>query len=167
MLGFISIGSIYLLAGIGISIYRRRHVNPAGGPVGVVATPSDLQGCHDELSDVTHGLEKHLESYHTLLEHYEKDKAQEWADEGARWRNEWSAVGRRCRFDELRGGKLSKELENMAEVHRLLGETEADYTRELRRFGSGLAPRLDRVRDQMTKIGERLNQAREKASESK
>lgn len=167
VLGFVSLGSLYLLAGVAVSIYRRRHVNPQGERVGTVATAADLQGCFDELGDVTRSLEKHLESFHTLLDHYDRATAQTWADEGARWRNEWRAVGMRCRFADLRGGNLAKEQENMAAVHAELVETETDYTRELRRFGSGLAPRLDRVRERLEEIGERLGTAREKESETR
>src|SRR5580765_6366506 len=67
VLGFVSLGSAYMLVSVGVSIYRRRNAVPLGAPVGSPASPADLEGCLEELSDVEKGLERHLESFHNLL----------------------------------------------------------------------------------------------------
>jgi hypothetical protein len=155
---FVSIGSAYLLVSVGVSIYRRRHAVPAGDPLGAVLTVSALRGCYDELEDVTEGLQKHLENFHHLLGDYDPEEAKRWADEGTVWRRQWDVLGRRCRFDQIRGTTYRKEFEEMAAVYDELGQTQQIYTSELKRFGSNQAPRLRRIRDRMQRIGARLNQ---------
>lgn len=103
------------------------------------------------------GLEKHLESFHTLLGHYDAAAAQRWAEGGREWRAAWSAVGQRCGFDQRSGGKLGKELESMAAAHTEMDDINSSYSRELERFGREQAPRLDRVRDRMSRIRARLH----------
>jgi hypothetical protein len=105
---------------------------------------------------VTEALQKHLEKFHLLLGGYDSDEAQRWGNEGAFWRNQWTALGQRCRFG---GGAVTprrKDLEEMIAVYQELAATERDYSRELLRFGRDQAPRLDRVRERVKLIGERL-----------
>lgn len=156
MLIFISAGSAWLLTSVGVSIYRRRHAVPAGAPVSAVVTGAETQGCYDELDDVTQGLHKHLENFHHLLAGYDPAEAQRWADEGAVWRRQWQVLGKRCQFGQIRGKTLRKELEEMAAIHDELGKTQQIYTNELLRFGKDQAPRLDRLRTRIEKIGERI-----------
>src|SRR5204862_6971428 len=80
VLGFVSLGSAYLLVSVGVSIYRRRNAVPLGEPVGAVTSASDLQGCLEELVAVEQALESHLENFHNLLAHYDADEAQRWAE---------------------------------------------------------------------------------------
>jgi hypothetical protein len=65
-------------------------------------------------------------------------------------------LGRRCRFDQIRGHRLRKELEEMAAVYEELGLTQQSYTNALVRFGKDQAPRLDRIRTRIQKIGDRM-----------
>ena len=167
ILGFISIGSIYLILSVSVTIYRRRHAVPSGEPLSAAVTLDDLDGCNDELADVTHGLDKHLEGFHSLLDHYDADAAQQWSDAGDLWRGQWRALGTRCRFGALHGGKLGPELEAMASVHAEIGETETIYAKDLRRFAQEQAPRLDRIRERIEKISERLDKARENNGDQK
>ena len=44
----------------------------------------------------------------------------------------------------------------MAAAHEELGQTHDLYTKAFKRFGVELAPRMDRIRERMKKIGERL-----------
>jgi hypothetical protein len=44
----------------------------------------------------------------------------------------------------------------MAVLHEELRETEASYTKAIQTFGKDLAPRLDRLRDRLDRIGARL-----------
>lgn len=158
ILTFVSLGSVYLLASVGVTIYRRQHAFFSGAPVGAVASAAEIESCHDELTDVTDGLEKHLENFHRLVAHYDADEAQRWAEDQAFWLGQWTAAGARCRFDERRGGKLGKEWEQLGVAHAELRETEASYTKELLRFGQNQAPRLDRIRENLNNIGKRLSQ---------
>ena len=153
---------MYLLASVGVTIYHRRHAVPTGDRIGDKTTLSELRSCHEELSDVTDGLAKHLESFHRLLDHYDATAAQQWADSGDYWRGQWKALSSRCRFSELPGGTPAPELDAMAAVHQDLGQTEAIYTKNLLRFGREEAPRLDRIRERIVKIGQRLEQAPQK-----
>ncbi|HXU84095.1 MAG TPA: hypothetical protein VN914_22025 [Polyangia bacterium] len=159
VLSIILVGSIYLLSSVGVSIYRRRHVVPSPNKVSAQVTESEIRGCFDELDDVRQGLEKHLENFHHLLASYDPAEAQRWAEEGYSWNQQWRALGQRCRFGELPVTRLRKELEQMAAAHEDLGQTHDLYTSQFKSFGSKLAPRMDRIRDRMKKIGERLNQS--------
>ncbi len=170
MLVFVSVGSFYLLISVGVSIYRQRQGALKGAPVGVEISETELRGCWQELSDVTEGLQKHLEKFHFLLGGYDPDEAQRWGNEGAFWRKQWVALGKRCRFGEAIAGvrtQQRKDHEEMDGVYRELSETERDYTRELLRFGREQAPRLDRVRERVQQIGERLSRHRSQTEENK
>ena len=159
MLIFVSLGSLYLLVSVGRSIYRRRNAVPTGAMISAQLTVAEIRSCYEELDDVMQGLHKHLENFHHLLASYEPAEAQRWDEEGAVWRGQWKVLGQRCRFGEIRATRLRKELEEMAEAYEDLGQTQEVYTKELRRFGKDQAPRLDRVRKRMQKIGERIAQS--------
>jgi hypothetical protein len=154
------IGSLYVLTSVGVTIYRRRNPpTEAAIPVSENITAVEMMGCSEELADVEVALEKHLESFHHLLAAYEPDEAQRWGDEGALWRKRWSHLAQRCRFADLRARDLHKDLEEMALASDELGAIHLTYTRELKRFGSELAPRLLRVRNRIDKLGTRLKDA--------
>lgn len=156
VLSVIVLGSVYLLTSVGVSIYRRRNVSPVGDKVSTQFTDSEIVSCYEELDDVRQGLQKHLENFHHLLASYDQAEAQRWAEEGNSWTAGWKVLGQRCRFGELPAARLRKELEQMAAAHEELGQTNDLYTRAFKRFGTDLAPRMDRIRDRMKKIGERL-----------
>lgn len=162
MLAFSILGSTYVLASVGVTIYQRRHPDEraADDTVSETVTPAEQRRCWDELADVNVALEKHLEGFHHLLGGYEPDEAQRWADQGALWRRQWNALGRRCRFPKIDSRRSRNEMEQMAAAHEELGEIEAQYTRELLRFGREQAPRLDRVQTRIDAIGRRLDEAR-------
>jgi hypothetical protein len=161
---FVSIGSVYMLLSVGVSIYRRRHAVPTGAMVSEMTTRSEIAGCFEELDDVMQGLSKHLENFHHLLGGYDPAEAQRWSDEGAVWRGQWLVLGKRCRFHEIRGLKLRKELEEMAAAYDEMGQIQQVYTNELLRFGRDQAPRLDRIRKRIQRIGERVAGASAAAS---
>jgi hypothetical protein len=115
-----------------------------------------MVGCWQELSDVTEALQKHLEKSHYLLGGYDPAEVQRWANEGAFWRNQWKVLGARCRLDRPAPARSGKELDEMVTAYRELDETRAIYTKELLRFGREQAPRLDRIRARLDRIGRRL-----------
>jgi hypothetical protein len=166
ILTFVSLGTTYMLISVGVTIYRRQHAVPTGSPIGATASWADLESCHEELSDVADGLEKHLENFHHLVAHYDADEAQRWAEDQSFWLGQWRAAGERCRFEQHRAGELGKEWEQLGTVHAELRETEAAYTKELTRFGRDQAPRLDRIRASLDNVGERLERDRKKSTES-
>jgi len=143
VLGFVSLGSAYLLVSVGVTIYRRRHAFPIGAEVGAQASAADLESCAEELGDVEQGLERHLENFH-LLEHYDPSEAQRWAEDRGFWLGQW------------RPGLHAKDWEELAGIHGQLHETEAIYTRELVRFGQKQAPLLDLIREHLEKVGKRI-----------
>ena len=153
ILSFTFVGSAYMLVSVGVTLYRRQHAVPLGEPIGASPTRADATSCYDELSDVVEGLQKYLENSHSLLGHYDADEVQRWAVAGSYWRGQWKAVGQRCRFEHHRGDKIWDE---MPVLHEELRETEASYTKEIQRFGKDLAPRLDRLRARLQRIGARL-----------
>jgi hypothetical protein len=69
VLTFVSVGSCYLLISVGVTISRRRHVEPLGAPVGTSA--ADLESCSEELGEVEQGLERHLDNFDHLVAHYD------------------------------------------------------------------------------------------------
>jgi hypothetical protein len=75
-------------------------------------------------------------------------------------------LNKRCRYGDLRGTKMHKEVEEMAAAHDDLRETEAIYTRELLRFGRDQVPRLDRIQVRVEKIGERIKKAASQSGET-
>lgn len=155
-LGIIFVGSSYLLISVGVTIYRQRHAVPSGTPVSASISPAELRGCLQEMSDVAESLQKHLEKSHYLLGGYDQGEAQRWAGEGAYWRNQWRALGARCHLDRPAPAGSPKPLDEMVGAYRDLEETAAVYTKELLRFGREQAPRLDRVRHRINRIGKRL-----------
>src|SRR5262249_40707897 len=148
-------GCTYLLISVGVTIYRRRNAVPSGSPVGAVASAADLESCHEELEDVKHGLERHLDNFH-LVAHYDADQAQRWASDRSFWLGQGKAATERCHSGATRPGKYAKEWEQLAVIHAELRETEASYSKELLRFGKDQAPRLDRIQDRLDRVGKKL-----------
>src|SRR3954463_5654600 len=109
VLGFVSVGSVYMLVSVGVSIYRRRNAVPLGAPVGSPSSPADLEGCLEELSDVEKALERHLESFHNLLAHYDTTEAQSWSENESFWLGQWKGGGGRGRFGEGARGAPAAE----------------------------------------------------------
>ncbi len=155
-LGVIFVGGGYLLVSVGVSIYRQRNAVPTGTQVSAQLSLREMLGCWQELSDVTEGLQKHLEKSHYLLGGYDQAEAQRWASEGAFWRNQWKALGERCRLNRPVLARSGKELDEMVGAYRELEDTASVYTKELLRFGREQAPRLDRIRVRINRIGKRL-----------
>jgi hypothetical protein len=155
ILSFVSVGSLYLLISVGVTIYRRQYAAPAG-PSGAPALAQRLDDCHEELSDVAQGLARHLQSFHHLVAHYDAAETQRWAENRTFWLSQWKAAGDRCQYNVPRAGEGKKDWEQLAVVHAELREIEASYTEELLRFGHDHAPALDRVRARLEKIGKNL-----------
>jgi hypothetical protein len=156
VLGFVSLGSAYMLVSVGVTIYRRRNAVPYGEPIGRMASPADLKGCLEELSDVEKALEQHLENFHNLLAHYDTAEAQRWSENESFWLGQWKAAGERCRFAEPRKGPLAKSWVELNEIHRELRDTEATYTKELHHFAQQQAPRLDQMRERLESVSRQI-----------
>jgi len=156
VLGFVSLGSVYMLMSVGVSIYRRRNAVPSGAPVASAASPADLQGCLEELGVVEEALERHLENFHNLLAHYDTDEAQRWSESESFWLGQWKAAGERCRFGERRKGPLAKSWDELGVIYDELKKTEATYTDQLRRFARDQAPRLDQMRERLKAVGRHI-----------
>jgi len=151
------LGGAYLYVSIGVTIWQRRHPAPAEHPA--LGNEPGEQACLDEVHELLRGLEKHLESFHTLFDHYDAQLAQDWADEGDRWRADWRLAGARCRLPQSLGGRLGKNIESLAGVYLELGEVEALFTSEAKRFGTEQAPRLDRVRKRLEAVTNRMSRS--------
>jgi hypothetical protein len=156
VLGFVSLGSAYLLVSVGVTIYRRRNAVPTGAPVGATASTADLEGCVEELADVEQGLERHLENFHGLLAHYDSSEAQRWAEDRGFWLGQWKAAEERCRYAEPRHGLHAKAWEELREIHTQLHDTEAAYHKELLSFGEKQSPRLDLIRQRLETVSRRI-----------
>ena len=156
VLGFVSLGSAYMLVSVGVTIYRRRNAVPLGEPIGLQASPAELQGCLEELSVVEQALESHLENFHNLLAHYDASEAQRWSESESFWLGQWKATGERCRFGERRTGPFAKNWEELRVIYEELQTTEATYTKELRHFAQTQAPRLDQMRERLKSVGRRI-----------
>ena len=52
ILTFVTLGSIYMLVSVGVTIYRRQHAVPTGEPVGTTESLAEIESCHEEVSDV-------------------------------------------------------------------------------------------------------------------
>jgi hypothetical protein len=165
-LGVIFVGGGYLLVSVGVSIYRQRHAVPSGTPVSAQLSLREQLGCWQELSDVSEALQKHLEKSHYLLGGYDQAEAQRWASEGAFWRNQWKALGERCRLNRPAPARTGKELDEMVGAYRELEDTASVYTKELLRFGREQAPRLDRIRVRINRIGKRLENKQGRVGDS-
>ncbi len=154
----VGLGTLYLMLSVLVALQRQRNV-VLGDRISPQLTASEIGGCFDELHDVSVALEKHLENAYHLLAGYDSDEARRWSSEGDIWRKRWRVLGDRCRFLERQPGPRHKDLEAMAAAHQELGSIQATYTRELLRFGSELAPRLDRINKRVESIGEDLGKS--------
>jgi hypothetical protein len=155
-LTFISLGVAYLLLSVAITIYRQRHAVGTATPIAEQMSPTELQGCWQELSDVRVALEKHLEKSHYLLGPYDQGEAQRWASEGDIWRSQWRQLGERCRFAQPAPASAPPHFEQLGAAWQELGDTATTYTKELLRFVREQSPRLDRLRIRINRIGTRL-----------
>jgi hypothetical protein len=156
VLGFVSLGSVYLLVSVGVTIYRRRNAVPTGDPVGPTASRAELESCAEELTEVEQTLERHLENFHGLLAHYDASEAQRWAEDRGFWLGQWKAADDRCRFAQPRRGVYAKDWEELQEIHTQLHDTEAAYHKELLSFGEKQSPRLDLIRKRLETVGRRI-----------
>ena len=157
VLTFVTVGSFYLLASVGVTIYRRRHAVPTGAPVGVMASASDLRSCAEELTDVKRALERHLGDFHNLLAHYDAAEAQSWYENEAFWLGQWKAAAERCRYAVPRKGQFAKEWEELRVIHEDLRDIEQTYTKGLLRFAQQQGPRLDSMRGRLASVGRRID----------
>jgi hypothetical protein len=154
VLSFVSIGSLYLLVSVGVTIYRRRHAEPWGAPV--TGSSEDLESCAEELIDVEEGLERHLDNFDHLIAHYDTELAQRWSEERGFWLGQWRAAGTRCRYGDSHRGPLAKQWEQLAVIHGELRDTEQTYDTELLRFGQHEGPRLDQLRDRLASVSRQI-----------
>lgn len=154
VLSFVSIGSLYLLVSVGVTISRRRNAEPWGAPV--TGSADDLESCAEELIDVEQGLERHLDNFDHLIAHYDTALAQRWSEERGYWLGQWRVAGTRCRYGDAHRGPLAKKWEQLAVIHAEMRETEQSYDTELLRFGEKEAPRLDRLRDRLASVSRQI-----------
>jgi hypothetical protein len=151
----VGIGTLYLTVSVLVALQRQRNV-VLGDRISAQLTAVEIIGCFDELHDVSTALEKHLENAYHLLSGYHSEEARRWSEEGGLWRKRWAVLGQRCRFSELPPGARNKDIEAMAAAHAELGSIQTTYSQELLRFGSEVAPRLDRINRRVEQIGEHL-----------
>jgi len=149
------LGSLYLLLSVVVSLQRQRNL-VLEDRISPKLSPGEIAGCFEDLRDVSMALEKHLENAYHLLGGYASEEARRWSAEGEVWRNRWRVFGERCRLDE-QTTRANKDLEAMAAAHLELGSIQTTYSRELLRFGSELAPRLDRINKRVEQIGHSLS----------
>lgn len=152
----VALGCIYALVSVVVALQRQRH-GVVEERISTQLTSSEIRGCFDELRDVSVALEKHLENAYHLLGGYDSEEGRRWTDEGEMWRRRWHAFGQRCRLEEPRPTP-HKDFEAMAAAYQELGSIQTTYSRELLRFGSELAPRLDRINKRVDQIGEHLGE---------
>lgn len=151
----VALGTLYLMVSVLVALQRQRNV-VLEGRISAHLPAAEVAGCFDELHDVTAALEKHLENAYHLLGGYDSEEARRWSEEGQVWRKRWHVLGQRCRFVEQPRGVRNKDIEAMAAAHAELGSIQITYSQELLRFGSELAPRLDRINKRVLRIGEHL-----------
>ena len=158
ILSVITLGSLFLLASVSVSLYRRRHALPAGQQVSASVSKTEMANCFSDLREVSVSLRKYLERSHHLLASEDADELQRWAEEGAVWRTQWLGLGQRCRFlsGPPRPTPLRREMEAMSAAHEEMGNIQITYTEALKRFAKDLAPRLGRLDKRLTQIGEAI-----------
>lgn len=154
----VGVGTLYLMVSVVVALERQRNV-VLEGRISPSLTASEVVGCFDELHDVSAALEKHLENAYHLLGGYDSEEARRWSEEGEVWRRRWQVLGQRCRFAERTPSVRNKDIEAMAAAHAELGSIQTTYSQELLRFGSELAPRLDRINKRVLQIGEHLGKS--------
>jgi hypothetical protein len=151
----VAMGSLYLLLSVAVALQRQRNV-VLQDRISTQRTVKEIGGCFEELRDVSVDLEKHLENAYHLLGGYDSEEARRWSSEGEVWRKRWRVFGERCRLAERRPAPPNKDMEAMAAAYEELGSIQITYSRELLRFGSELAPRLDRINKRVDEIGDHL-----------
>jgi hypothetical protein len=156
VLSVVTVGSIYALSSVAITIYRHRTQQPVGPMVSEEVTLNEADECFDQLSDVEVELQKHLENFHHLLGRYDPGQAQTWSYEGANWLRRWESLGTRCRFNDPRPRPLRKVMEEMTAAHAELGAIYTSYRDELLRFGKEQTPRLTKLHERLAVVGVRV-----------
>jgi hypothetical protein len=156
-IALVALGCLYALVSVVVELQRQRK-GVVEDRISLHLTQREMQGCFDELRDVSLALEKHLENAYHLLGGYDSEEARRWSDEGGVWRIRWRVFGQRCRLEEARPSPPHKDFEAMAAAYQELGSVQTTYSRELLRFGSELAPRLDRINKRVEQIGEHLGE---------
>lgn len=151
----VGLGTLYLMVSVIVNLVRQRNV-VLEDRISPALTSTEIRGCFHDLHDVSLALEKHLENAYHLLGGYDSEEARRWSDEGQVWRNRWRVLGERCRLLDHRPSPPNKDIEVMAAAHEEMGSIQITYSRELLRFGSELAPRLDRLNRRVEQIGEHL-----------
>jgi hypothetical protein len=158
LLSVITLGSLYLMASVSVSLYRRRHPLPAGDQVSASVTKTEMASCFSDLGEMSVAQRKFLERSYHLLASDDADELQRWDEEGTVWRKQWLGVGQRCRF--LSGPHpttpLRREMDAMAAAHAEMGNIQSTYTEALKRFAKDLAPRMGRLHKRLTQIGEAI-----------
>ena len=154
----VALCSLYLLVSVSVALQRQRNV-VLEDRISPQLTTKEVDGCFDELRDVSVALEKHLENAYHLLGGYDSEEARRWSDEGEIWRKRWRVFGERCRLDEARPASPNKDMEAMAAAYQELGSIQTTYSHELLRFVNELAPRLDRINKSVDQIGDRLSKS--------
>ena len=149
---FAVLGSTWVLASVGVDIYRRRHPEPTAGPTAVHPTKEGLQECVEALEFSRMSLEKHLEDFHKLLGSYDSTEAQDWGASGVVWRRNWKRLGQRCEPGVASEGPIGNAFRDLEALHDELGALHKTYTVELQRFNSQLAPRMERLRKKVKKV---------------
>jgi hypothetical protein len=156
ILTFVTLGSVYLLVSVGVTIYRRRHAVPLGDTIGQVASTADVEGCAEELADVELGLERHLENFRGLIATYDPQDAQRWEEDRAFWLGQWKAAGQRCRYTDHRPGPHAKDWVELGVIHGDLRDIETTYNKELLRFVEAQAPRITLLHKRLETVRGRI-----------
>ncbi len=162
----VALGCVYALISVVVALQRQRN-GVVEDRISAQLTDRETRGCFDELRDVSVALEKHLENAYHLLGGYDSEEARRWSDEGEIWRKRWRVFGQRCRLEDPRPTPPHKDFEAMAAAYQELSSIQTTYSRELLRFGSELAPRLDRINKRVDQIGEHLAEPSPPTGETK
>ena len=151
----VALGTLYLMVSVLVALERQRNV-VLEERISAQLDGGEVVGCFDELHDVSVALEKHLENAYHLLGGYDSEEARRWSEEGEVWRSAGRCLASAAASSSCQPGLRNKDIEAMAAAHEELGSIQTTYSRELLRFGSELAPRLDRINKRVEQIGEHL-----------
>jgi hypothetical protein len=151
----VALGSLYLLLSVTVSLQHQRNVVLEGS----YQRAAHGQGNRRLFRGIARrlgGAWRNTSKMPTTSGGYDSEEARRWSGEGEVWRNRWRVFGERCRLVERRPAPTHKDMEAMAAAYEELGSIQTTYSQELLRFGSELAPRLDRINKRVDEIGEHL-----------
>jgi hypothetical protein len=138
-------GILYLLISIAFSVFEKRKVRLRGSRIQGENLEEVLR-CQADVERLFHEVVDHTFDLQARASRQPLDLAQQWEMFWQRWRDDWSEVGERCRFVELRDRGLGTAFDRLAYAHEALEQTGLKFATFLRNYIDNQVPHIEEIR---------------------